>query len=104
MPYVRTVLFTVPPARTHELNPGHNLFLATTQGTQIAAQYMHGYHRSGVWMQPLSDGSVKVFLFTQWYDLANIDEYVQLPMIRDFERDVATYLSRPVIEIYEVMV
>ena len=103
MAFVRTITFTVPPERTVELQPGHNLYLAAVHGIQIAAQNTEGYHRGGVWMQRQPNGAVKVVAYTQWYDLDNIENYANTPMVRDFEKDVSTYLSRPVIELYEVM-
>jgi hypothetical protein len=103
MAFVRTCTFVVPAHRTEELEPGHNLYLAAVHGTQIAAQNTPGYHRGGVWMQRLPDGSVKVLSYTQWYDLENIETYASLPMVRDFERDVSKYLSTPVVEVWEVL-
>lgn len=103
MAFVRTISFQVPPERTHELEPGHNLYLASVHGIKIAAQNTPGFHRGGVWMQRLPDGAIKVIMYSQWYDLANIEDYANIPMVRDFERDVTTYLSRPVVEIFEVM-
>lgn len=93
----------MPPERTEELEPGRNLYLAAVHGVQIAAQNTPGYHRGGVWMQRQPDGSVRVLSYTQWYELDSIDTYASLPMVRDFERDVSTYLSTPVVEIWEVM-
>ena len=103
MAFVRTITFTVPPERTAELDPGRNLYLAAVHGIKIAAQNTQGYHRGGVWMQRQPDGSIRVMAYSQWYDLDNIESYANIPMVRDFERDVATYLSTPVVEIYEVM-
>ncbi|MBF6613614.1 MAG: hypothetical protein IVW55_10850 [Chloroflexi bacterium] len=103
MAFIRTLTFSVPTDRTHELEPGHNLYLASVHGIKIAAQNTPGYHRGGVWMQRLPDGSVKVVSYTQWYELDNIENYANIPMVRDFEKDVSTYLSTPVVEIYEVM-
>lgn len=103
MAFVRTLSFTVPTEQTHQLEPGHNLYLAAVHGVKIAAQATPGYHRGGVWMQREPDGSVKVVVYSQWYDLDNIENYSSIPMVRDFERDVSTYLSTPVINIYEVM-
>ncbi len=103
MAFVRTLTFVVPPERTEELEPGRNLYLAAVHGVQIAAQNTPGYHRGGVWMQRQPDGSVRVLSYTQWYELDSIDTYASLPMVRDFERDVSTYLSTPVVEIWEVM-
>ena len=103
MAYVRTMTFVVPPERTEELQPGHNLFLAAVQGTQIVAQNTPGFHRGGVWMQNLPQGSIKVVCYTQWYGLSDIDGYASTPMIRDFEDDVARYHSMPVIEVFEAL-
>lgn len=103
MSFVRTLTFTVPANRTQELDPGHNLYLAAVHGIKIAAQNTPGYHRGGVWMQRLPDGSVKVVQYSQWYDLDNIENYAAVPMVRDFEKDVSTYLSTPVVDIFEVM-
>jgi hypothetical protein len=103
MAFVRTITFTVPPDRTHELDPGHNLYLASVHGIKIAAQNIQGFHRGGVWMQRQPDASIKVFMYSQWYELDNIETYANVPMVRDFERDVAQYLSTPVVEIFEVM-
>ena len=103
MAFVRTMTFIVPTERTQELEPGHNLYLAAVHGVKIAAQNTPGYHRGGVWMQRQPDGSVKVFMYSQWYELDNIEDYSSVPMVRDFEKDVSTYLSTPVIEVYEVM-
>lgn len=103
MAFVRTLTFSVPPERTEELEPGHNLYLAAVHGVKIAAQNTPGYHRGGVWMQRQPDGSVKVLMYSQWYDLANIQDYANIPMVRDFERDVSKYLNTPVVDIYELM-
>ena len=103
MSFVRTLTFTVPPNRIEELNPGHNLYLAAVHGIKIAAQNTSGFHRGGVWMQRQPDGAVKVFMYSQWYDLDNIEDYANIPMVRDFERDVSAYLSTPVVDVYEVM-
>ena len=103
MSFVRTVSFIVPAERTQELEPGHNLYLATVHGIKIAAQNTPGFHRGGVWMQRLPDGSIKVVSYSQWYDLDNIENYSSIPMVRDYEKDVSTYLSTAVIDIYEVM-
>src|SRR5687767_2069778 len=103
MAFVRTLTFEVPADRTHELNPGHNLYLAAVHGVKIAAQNTQGFHRGGVWMQRLPSGAIRVFVYSQWYELDNIEAYANLPMIRDFEKDVSTYLSTPVVDIYEVM-
>ena len=103
MAFVRTLIFTVPPEKTHELDPGHNLYLASVHGIKIAAQNIPGYHRGGVWMQRLPNGSVKVVMYSQWYELDNIENYANLPMVRDFEKDVNSYLSQAVVEVYEVM-
>jgi hypothetical protein len=103
MAFVRTITFIVPAERTHELEPGHNLYLAAVHGIKIAAQNVQGFHRGGVWMQRQPDGSVKVIHYSQWYELDNIETYANVPMVRDFEKDVNTYLSKPVIEIFEVM-
>jgi hypothetical protein len=103
MAFVRTLTFTVPAERTQELDPGHNLYLAAVHGIKMAAQNVQGYHRGGVWMQRQPDGSIRVVAYSQWYELDNIATYSNIPMVRDFEHDVATYLSTPVIDIYEVM-
>ena len=103
MAFVRTITFLVPPDRTHELEPGHNLYLASVHGIKIAAQNIQGYHRGGVWMQRQPDASIKVLMYSQWYELDTIETYANVPMVRDIERDVAKYLSTPVVEIYEVM-
>ncbi len=103
MSFVRTCSFVVPTERTQELEPGHNLYLAAVHGTKIAAQNTPGYHRGGVWMQRLPDGSIKVVMYSQWYDMDNIENYSSIPMVRDFEKDVSTYLSTPVIDVFEVM-
>jgi heme-degrading monooxygenase HmoA len=103
MAFVRTLTFTVPVERIQELEPGHNLYLAAVHGVKIAAQNTPGYHRGGVWMQKQPDGAVKVFMYSQWYDLENIENYANVPMVRDFEKDVSTYLSPPVIDIYELI-
>src|SRR5437016_5281249 len=103
MAFVRTLTFTVPPERTEELEPGHNLYLASVHGVKIAAQNTPGFHRGGVWMQRQPGGTIKVVVYSQWYELENIADYSNIPMVRDFERDVSTYLSTPVVEIYEVM-
>lgn len=103
MAFIRTVTFIVPPERTQELEPGHNLYLASVHGIKIAAQNTPGYHRGGVWMQRQPDGAVKVLMYSQWYDLDNIETYSNIPMVRDFEKDVNKYLSTPVIDVYEVM-
>src|ERR1043165_8655089 len=103
MAFVRTLTFMVPSARTHELEPGHNLYLASVHGIKIAAQHTEGYHRGGIWMQRQPDGSVRVIMYSQWYELENIQDYANIPMVRDFEKDVSTYLSTPVVDIYEVM-
>jgi hypothetical protein len=95
--------FVVPAERTQELDPGHNLYLAAVHGVKIAAQYVQGYHRGGVWMQRQPTGAIKVVVYSQFYELDNIDTYSNIPMVRDFEKDVSTYLSTPVVEIYEVM-
>ena len=103
MAFVRTLTFIVPADRTQELEPGHNLYLASVHGIKIAAQNVPGYHRGGVWMQRQPDGSVKVTQYSQWYELDNLEAYANVPMVRDFEKDVSTYLSTPVVEIHEVM-
>ena len=103
MAVVRTVSFTVPAERSEELSPGHNLYLAAVHGTQIAAQNVDGFHKGGVWMQRQSGGSIKVMMFTQWSELDNMQQYANVPMIRDFEKDVSTYLSPVVVEVYEVL-
>lgn len=103
MAFVRTITFTVPAERTRELEPGHNLYLAAVHGIKIAAQNTPGFHRGGVWAQRQPDGAIRVLMYSQWYELDNIESYASLPMVRDFERDVSTYLSTPVVEIYEVM-
>jgi hypothetical protein len=103
MAFVRTLTFTVPAERSHELEPGHNLYLAAIHGIKIAAQNVQGFHRGGVWVQRLPDGSIKVLQYSQWYELDNIETYANVPMVRDFEKDVSTYLSVPVVEIYEVI-
>src|SRR6476619_5386448 len=103
MAFVRTLTFTVPSERTEELEPGHNLYLATVHGMRLAATNTSGFHRGGVWAQRQQDGAVKIVIYSQWYDLANIQEYSNIPMVRDFERDVSTYLSTPVVDIYEVL-
>lgn len=103
MAFVRTLTFMVPRERTEELEPGHNLYLAAVHGIKIAAQNTSGYHRGGVWMQQQPDGSVKVSIYTQWYELENIEEYANVPMVRDFEKDVSTHLSQPAVDIYEVI-
>jgi quinol monooxygenase YgiN len=103
MAFVRTISFVVPRERTVELEPGHNLYLAAVHGIKIAAQNTPGCHRLGVWMQRQPDGAIKVFMYSQWYELENIEDYANVPMVRDFEKDVSTYLSTPVVEIYEVM-
>src|SRR5215471_2528757 len=103
MAYVRTFSFIVPPERTRELQPGHNLYMAAVSGTQIVAQNTSGFHRGGVWMQNLPQGGIKVVSFTQWYGLPDMDHYASTPMIRDFEADIARYHSTPVIEVYETL-
>ena len=103
MAVVRTLAFTVPGERAHELSPGHNLYLAAVYGTQIAAQNVDGYQKGGVWMWRQSDDSIKVLMFSQFSELDNLETYDKLPMIRDFEKDVSTYLGPVVIEIYEVL-
>jgi hypothetical protein len=103
MAFVRTLTFTVPADQTFQLEPGHNLYLAAVHGIKIAAQNTPGYHRGGVWMQRLPDGSVKVMQYSQWYELENIESYANIPMVRDFERDVSTFLSTPVVDVFEVM-
>jgi hypothetical protein len=103
MAYVRTLTFTIPPDRTEELNPGHNLYLAAVHGTQIAAQNIEGYHKGGVWLQRRDDGSAKVTMFSQFNELEHLERYANVPMIHDFEKDVSTYLSPVVIEVYEVL-
>jgi antibiotic biosynthesis monooxygenase (ABM) superfamily enzyme len=103
MSFVRTASFTVPPDRTQELNPGHNLYLAAVHGTQIAAQNVPGYHRGGSWMQRQADGSIRVVMYAQFAELDSLEEYSNVPMVRDFVVDVTKYLSPVVIEIYEVL-
>lgn len=103
MAFIRTITFTVPAERTQELEPGHNLYLAAVHGIKIAAQNTPGFHRGGVWMQRLPDGAIKVLMYSQWYELDNIENYANIPMVRDFERDVSTYLSTPVVDIYELV-
>jgi hypothetical protein len=103
MAYVRTITFVVPPERTGELQPGHNLFMAAVHGTQIVAQNTPGFHHGGVWMQNMPQGSVKVVCYTQWYGLSDIEHYASTPMIRDFEDDIARYHSTPIIEVYETL-
>jgi hypothetical protein len=103
MAFIRTVTFTVPSERTQELEPGHNLYLASVHGLKIAAQNTQGFHRGGIWMQRQPDGAVKVLMYSQWYELDNIEAFANIPMVRDFEKDVSKYLSTPIIDIYEVM-
>jgi hypothetical protein len=103
MSVVRSLTFTVPADRTHELSPGHNLYLAAVHGTQIAAQNIQGYHKGGVWMRRLDDGSIKVSMFSQFAELENLQDYERVQMIGDFEKDVSKHLSKVVIEIYEVL-
>jgi hypothetical protein len=103
MPYVRMLTFTVPPERVEELSPGHNLYLATVFGTQIAAQNTQGYQKGGVWMQRHTEGSIRVFMFTQWDELDSMDSYANVPMLIDFVKDVSTYLSPVNLDIYEVL-
>jgi hypothetical protein len=103
MAFVRTMTFTVPTERTQELDPGHNLYLAAVHGVKIAAQNVQGFHRGGVWMQRQPDGAIKVMIYSQFYELDNIETYSNIPMVRDFEKDVSTYLTSPVVEIFEVM-
>lgn len=103
MAVVRTLSFTVPADRVHELSPGHNLYLAAVLGTQIAAQNVQGYHKGGVWMQRQTDGSTRVLMFSQFDELDHLEAYSSLPMLRDFEKDVSKHLSPVVVEIYEVL-
>ncbi len=103
MSVVRTMSFTVPSERKHELNPGHNLYLAAVHGTQSAAQSVDGYQKGGVWMQRQADGSVRVSMFSQFDELDNMERYANVPMIRDFEKDVTTYLSPVDVNVYEVL-
>ncbi len=103
MPYVRTLTFTVPPDRVEELSPGHNLYLAAVFGTQIAAQNTQGYQKGGVWMQRQTEGSILVFMFSQWDELDSMESYANVPMLLDFMKDVSTYLSPVKLEIYEVL-
>jgi hypothetical protein len=103
MPYVRKLDFTVPTERVEELSPGHNLYLATVFGTQIAAQNVQGYQKGGVWMQRQQDGSIKVTMFSQFSEIDGLQTYAKVPMITDFVKDITTYLSPVVLEVYEVL-
>lgn len=103
MAVVRTATFVVPSDRTHELSPGHNLYLAAVHGTQIAAQNVEGYHKGGVWLQRQSDGAMKVSMFSQFNELDNLMTYANVAMVQDFEKDVSKYLSPVVVEVYEVI-
>lgn len=103
MAVVRTLSFTVPSEKTEELSPGHNLYLAAVYGTQIAAQNVRGFHKNGVWMQRQTDGSTKVSMFSQFAEMSDLELYANVAMVKDFEKDVSTYLSPVEVQVYEVL-
>lgn len=103
MAYIRTFSFVVPVERIQEMQPGHNLYMATVSGTQIVAQNSEGYQRGGVWSRLLADGGIKVIIYTQWEALSQVDKYCRTPMLRDYEADVAKYHGAPVIELFELL-
>jgi hypothetical protein len=103
MAFVRTFSFVVPVERTQEMEPGHNLHMATVDGTQIVAQNSEGYLYGSVLSRLQPDGSLKIVIYTQWAAISQIERYVHTPMIQDYEADVARYHSAPVIEIYEML-
>ncbi len=103
MAYIRTFSFVIPVERLAEMQPGHNLYMATVDGTQIVAQNSQGYHRGGVWTRQQADGTLKIVIYTQWEALSQIDKYVVTPMIVDYEADIARYHSPPVVEIFELL-
>ena len=101
MGYVRTFTFTVPPERVQELEPGHNLHLATINGTQIVAQNTTGYLGGSVWRRLLPTGGVKVVVSTEWAGLSDLEKYLGTPMIGDYEADVARYHQDVSVEVFE---
>ena len=103
MAYVRTFSFVVPPERASELQAGHNLYMATVSGTQIVAQNTRGYLRGGVWTRARTDGSTRVIIFTQWDGVSDMQKYIDTPMIRDYEADVARYHRDVTTEVYEAV-
>ena len=103
MAIIRTFSFIVPPERAEEMQPGHNLHMATIDGTQIVAQNSPGFLHGGVWSRLLADGGTKIVIYTQWYSPTDIDRYANTPMIKDYEADIAKYHSKPVIEIFELL-
>jgi hypothetical protein len=103
MAFVRTFSFVVPVERLQEMQPGHNLYMATVDGTQIVAQNSEGYLYGSVLSRLQPDGSLKVVIYTQWAAISSIERYVRTPMIQDYEADVARYHGPPVIEIFELL-
>lgn len=103
MPFVRTTSFTVPAARKEEFEPGHNLYLAAAFGVKIVAQNTSGFHRGGVWANTMENGDLKVMIYMQFYDLPDMQNYANAPMVRDFEASLDENLSEPQIEVFEVI-
>jgi hypothetical protein len=101
MSYVRTFSFIIPPDRSHELEPGHNLYLATIDGTQIVAQNSSGFLGGAVWRRLLPTGGIKVVISTEWAGVRELETYTRTPMIQDYEADVQKYHEDVVIEIFE---
>jgi len=95
--------FIVPAARSEEIQPGHNLYLAATQGVKIVAQNTSGFHRGGVWASQTEKGDIKVVIYMQFYDLPDLQNFANAPMVRDFEASVDEILSPPLIEVFEVV-
>lgn len=103
MAFVRTTTFVVPAARKSEIEPGHNLYLAAVHGVKIVAQNTSGFHRGGVWASQLENGDLKIMIYMQFYDLPDVQNYANTPMVRDFESQLDELLSPPIIEIYETL-
>ncbi len=103
MAFVRTTTFIVPAARKSEIEPGHNLYLAAVMGVKIVAQNTPGFHRGGVWASQLEGGDLKIIIYMQFYDLPEMENFANTPMVRDFENELDQYLSPPIIEVYETL-
>ncbi len=103
MAFVRTTTFIVPAARKSEIEPGHNLNLAAVYGVKSVAQNTVGFHRGGVWASQLESGDLKIMIYMQFYDLPELANFANAPMVRDFESQLDEYLSPPIIEIYETL-
>jgi hypothetical protein len=105
MAFVRKVTYTFPYERIYELQTGSELQMRLVPATKLHAQESTGMLDMGVWVTQLSDGSIKVVSYTEWYSVEDLQSFGSDPDVSNNEDTLsrATLGGKRDVEIYEVI-